>query len=75
MYTYIYSTYIYNIYLRRQRASIVESSTAGLTLGIDSRHENKKTGFYPKCLRPFLRILGIVDLEWLVTTNVVDIDR
>ena len=49
------------IYIRCQRASIVGSSTAGLTLGIDSGHKNTKTGFYPKCLRPFLWILCIVD--------------
>ena len=34
---------------------------AGLTSEIDSEHKNKKTGFYPNSLRPFLRILCVVD--------------
>ena len=28
---------------------------------VDSGHKNKKIGFYPKSLRPFLRILFVVD--------------
>ena len=31
------------------------------TLEMDSGHKNKKFGFYPKSLRPFLRILCAVD--------------
>ena len=31
------------------------------TLEIDSGHKNKEIGFYPKFLRPFLRILCVVD--------------
>ena len=31
------------------------------TLEIDSGHKNKKIGFYPKSLRPFLQILCVVD--------------
>ena len=34
---------------------------AGSTLEIDSGHENKKIGFYPKSPQPFLRILCVVD--------------
>ena len=37
------------------------STMAGSTLEIDSGHKNKKTAFYPKCVRTFLRILCIVD--------------
>ena len=44
-------------YISRQRASIVGSAMAGSTLQLDSGHKNKKIGSYPKCLRPFLRIL------------------
>ena len=33
---------------------------AGSTLEIDSGYENKNIGFYPKSLRPFLRILCVV---------------
>ena len=31
------------------------------TLKMDSGHKNKNIGFYPKSLRPFLRILCVVD--------------
>ena len=31
------------------------------TSEIDSDYKNKKTGFYPNSLRPFLRILCVVD--------------
>ena len=34
---------------------------AGPTLEMDSSHKNDKIGFYPKSLRPFLRILCVVD--------------
>ena len=52
---------MYMIYIRRQRASIVGSGMAGSTLEIDSGHKNKKIGYYPKSIRPFLRILYVVD--------------
>ena len=34
---------------------------ARLSLGTDSVYKNKKIGFYPKSLRPFLRILCVVN--------------
>ena len=40
---------------------IKKLSKAGSSSEIGLGHENKKTGFSPKCLRPFLRILCIVD--------------
>ena len=39
----------------------LRSTMARLILEIDSEHKNKKTGFYPNSLRPFLRILCVVD--------------
>ena len=32
-----------------------------VVLEMDSEHKNKTIGFHPKSLRPFLRILCIVD--------------
>ena len=39
----------------------VGSGRIGSTLEIDSGHNNKKIGYYPKSLRPFLRILCVVE--------------
>ena len=39
----------------------LRSTMARLILEIDSEHKNKKTGFYPNSLRPFLRILCVID--------------
>ena len=33
----------------------------GSTLEMDSGHKNKKIGLNPKCLRPFLKIVCVVD--------------
>ena len=40
---------------------LVGPGRVGSTLEIYSRYKNKNIGFYPKCLRPFLRILCVVD--------------
>ena len=37
------------------------SKNFSLQYEMDSGHKNKKIGFYPKSLRPFLRILCVVD--------------
>ena len=37
------------------------STMTGSTLEIDSGYKNKKIGFHPKSIGPFLRILWVVD--------------
>ena len=63
--------YNYNIMLTRFSERIFKiwnirlleeaDAEAGSTLEIDAGHRNKKIGFYPMFLRPFLRISCVVD--------------
>ena len=54
--------------LEKLSKAVKKNISTGSTLEMDSGHKNNKTGFYPKCVRPFLTLQSA---RWVSQTQAI----